>query len=110
MTPTGIQLSGNPTGSGISHLFIKPNLNILGNSVAGGPSPQPNNVQFSVGDGKKTATEQLQVLGASVLCYKPTPHAWQHCSWKPWQASQRLHVSGTLQVQAQPEAAGGCLC
>ena len=63
LTPSGIQIQGNPTGAGLSHLFIKPNLNILG-GAAGQPSPQPDNVQFSVGNGKDTATKQLQVRAA----------------------------------------------
>jgi hypothetical protein len=79
VTPSGIQLSGNPTGSGVSHLFIKPNLNILGNNVAGGPRAQPSNVQFSVGDGKKTATEQLQVL----ILHHAHPVERQSKTWRP---------------------------
>ncbi|BDA45367.1 hypothetical protein COCOBI_07-1540 [Coccomyxa sp. Obi] len=58
----GIQLQGNPTGGGESHLFIKPNLRLGDDQVAGAAAPaqQPSNVQISVGDGKNTATEQLQ--------------------------------------------------
>lgn len=59
----GIQLQGNPTGGGESHLFIKPNLRLGDDQIAGAAAPaqQPSNVQISVGDGKNTATEQLQV-------------------------------------------------
>lgn len=59
----GIQLQGNPTGGGESHLFIKPNLRLGDDQIAGAAAPaqQPSNVQISVGDGKTTATEQLQV-------------------------------------------------
>ncbi|EIE20121.1 hypothetical protein COCSUDRAFT_48615 [Coccomyxa subellipsoidea C-169] len=58
----GIQLQGNPTGGGESHLFIKPNLRVGNDQIAGAAAPakQPSNVQISVGDGKSTATEQLQ--------------------------------------------------
>ncbi|CAL8471037.1 g10579 [Coccomyxa elongata] len=58
----GIQLQGNPTGGGESHLFIKPNLRLGDEQIAGAAAPaqQPSNVQISVGDGKSTATEQLQ--------------------------------------------------
>lgn len=63
MNSNGIQLAGNPTGGGESHVFIKPNLRVLDNQIAGAAAPgqQPSNVQVSVGDGKTTATEQLQV-------------------------------------------------
>jgi len=59
----GIQLQGNPTGGGESHLFIKPSLRLGDEQIAGAAAPakQPSNVQVSVGDGKSTATEQLQV-------------------------------------------------
>ena len=60
LTPAGVLLQGNPTGSGVSHLYIKPNFNLPGGGLAGQPSPQPSNVQFSVGNGKDTATKQLQ--------------------------------------------------
>ena len=65
----GIQLQGNPTGGGESHLFIKPNLRVGTDQIAGAAAPakQPSNVQISVGDGKNTATEQLQVLRCCIL-------------------------------------------
>lgn len=63
MNDKGIQLAGNPTGGGEAHIFIKPNLRVGNEQIAGaaGPAQQPSNVQVSVGDGKTTATEQLQV-------------------------------------------------
>ena len=65
----GIQLQGNPTGGGESHLFIKPNLRVGTDQIAGAAAPakQPSNVQISVGDGKNTATEQLQVFRCCIL-------------------------------------------
>ena len=61
--PQGIQLNGNPTGGGESHLYIKPNFNVLGQQFGQAAPPQEakNNVQVSYGDGKPTATEQLKV-------------------------------------------------
>lgn len=69
----GIQLQGNPTGGGESHLFIKPNLRVGNDQIAGAAAPakQPSNVQISVGDGKSTATEQLQVLRCCILFIGP---------------------------------------
>ena len=62
MDPQGIQLNGNPTGGGESHLYIKPNINLLGQHFGqAAPPKEPNNVQVSYGDGKSTATQQLQV-------------------------------------------------
>ncbi len=62
MDPQGIQLNGNPTGGGESHLYIKPNINLLGQQFGqAAPPKEPNNVQVSYGDGKSTATQQLQV-------------------------------------------------
>jgi hypothetical protein len=65
----GIQVSGNPTGGGESHLFIKPNLRIFNDQIAGAAAPT-SNVQVSVGDGKSTATQQLQVRGAPFLGFQ----------------------------------------
>ena len=56
-------MNGNPTGGGESHLYIKPNFNVLGQQFGQAAPPQEskNNVQVSYGDGKPTATEQLKV-------------------------------------------------
>lgn len=74
MNNQGIQLQGNPTGGGESHLFIKPNLRVGNDQIAGAAAPakQPSNVQISVGDGKSTATEQLQVRRALFKIYLQT--------------------------------------
>ena len=68
--PQGIQLNGNPTGGGESHLYIKPNINLLGQQFGqAAPPKEPNNVQVSYGDGKSTATQQLQVRALSLLIH-----------------------------------------
>ena len=59
--PQGIQLNGNPTGGGESHLYIKPNFNLLGQQFGlAAPPKEPQNIQVSYGNGKTTATQQLQ--------------------------------------------------
>ena len=60
----GLQSSGNPTGIGETHLFIKPNLSLLGHPAGAldSPAAQPHNVQVNLGNGKSTATQQLQVM------------------------------------------------
>ena len=71
----GLQFSGNPTGTGDTHLFIKPNLSLLPYAAGAAAAPlaaQPNNVQVSLGDGKSTATEQLQVM-CHCTRFCPTP-------------------------------------
>ena len=76
--PQGIQLSGNPTGGGESHLYIKPNFDLLGHQFGQAAPPQEsnNNVQVSYGDGKTTATEQLKVafLPPENQMWWVTPH------------------------------------
>ena len=70
--PQGIQLNGNPTGGGESHLYIKPNFNLLGQQFGqAAPPKEPQNIQVSYGNGKTTATEQLQAC--SIV---HTPHSY----------------------------------
>lgn len=80
--PQGIQLNGNPTGGGESHLYIKPNFNLLGQQFGqAAPPKEPQNVQVSYGNGKATAAEQLQACSfvhTSHSHFGHPPFAKQH--------------------------------
>ncbi len=43
--PQGIQLNGNPTGGGESHLYVKPNFNVLGQQFGQAAPPQESKEQ-----------------------------------------------------------------